>query len=153
MLIDNIFLCSKLQNSLRSGIIYHDISDHFPIIAIIKGILAKKREQKIVYTRDVTDCKVHAVQHDLDIMNWPVSFQNKDINECYETFHTVLSETLDKHMPIHEIKIPAKQYICEPWVSKGLRKCDKKQLQLYKKGLRSGNEDDMLRYKNYKSTL
>ena len=56
-------------------------------------------------------------------------------------------------MPIREIKIPAKQYVCEPWITKGLKKYGNKQLKLYKKCLKSGNEDDVTLYKNYKSTL
>ena len=99
-LIDNIFVSSKFQNSLCCGIILHDISDHFPSIVIIEGFLAKKRKQKIAYTRDVSDCKITTVQQDMNNMSWTASFQNKDVNECYEIFHTVLSEKLDKHMPI-----------------------------------------------------
>ena len=41
-LIDHIFMCNKLQNKFHSGIILHDISDHFPSIVIIEGILENK---------------------------------------------------------------------------------------------------------------
>ena len=69
-LIDNIFVCSKLQNKLHSGIILHDISDHFLSIVIVEGILARKQEQKVMYTRDITDCKINAIQYDLTNVNW-----------------------------------------------------------------------------------
>ena len=113
-LIDNTFVCCKLQNRIRSDIVLHDISDHFPSIVTIEGILAKKREQVILYTRDITDCKVQAVQEELSSINWPAHFMGKDVNDCYEIFHSILSDALNMHLPIREIKIPAKWYICEP---------------------------------------
>ena len=151
--IDNIFTSISMQKSLHSGIILHDISDHFPSIIVVEGILARKREQKVVYTRDITDCKISAIQSKLTSVNWSEFSKMHDVNESYDTFYTILSESLDKHMPTCEIKIPAKQYACEPWITKGLRKCGKKQLKLYKKCLISGNEDDVLRYRNYKKNL
>ena len=65
------------------------------------------------------------------------------MDESYEEFHDILMKALDKHMPMCEIKIPAKQYVCEPWITKGLKKCGSKQLKLYRKSLKSGNEEDV----------
>ena len=56
-------------------------------------------------------------------------------------------------MFLKEVVIPAKQFICEPWLTKGLLKCSKKQLTLYEKAVKSGNNDDFQNYKKYRTTL
>ena len=42
--------------------------------------------------------------------------------------------------------------VCEPWLTKGLRKCNGKQRKLYEKAIKSGNNDLKEKYKNYRST-
>ena len=57
-LIDNIFVSGQHHDKTKSCVILHDISDHFPSFIIIEGLLAKKREPKVVLSRDITDEKL-----------------------------------------------------------------------------------------------
>ena len=47
-LIDNIFVSAKLHDKIKSCVILHDISDHFPSFVIVENLLAKKREPKVI---------------------------------------------------------------------------------------------------------
>ena len=60
---------------------------------------------------------------------------------------------VDIHLPEKEVTIPYKQYICEPWLSKSLIKCGKKQLKLFEKYMKGRNSDDHERYKQYRNAL
>ena len=64
-----------------------------------------------------------------------------------------MNNSIDNHIPIREVTIPVKRLICEPWLTKGLIKCGKKQLKLYKRSIKSGNKDDIDKYKKYRSNL
>ena len=61
--------------------------------------------------------------------------------------------TIDCICPECMEKIPAKRVIGQPWLSKGLLKCSKKQLSLYKTALSSKSEIDQERYKQYHNVL
>ena len=76
------------------------------------------------------------------------------VSEQYNRFHHVLQDTLDIVAPFHSVKIPTQKLIREPWMSKGLHKCYKKQHQLYKITLRQFRSDlEKQRYKTYRNKL
>ena len=60
---------------------------------------------------------------------------------------------LNSKIPLKEKTISAKRCLCEPWLTKGLVRCGKKQLKLYERAIKSGNEEDLRKYKAYKSVL
>ena len=62
-------------------------------------------------------------------------------------------KTIDHFRPENMEKIPAKRVIGQPWLSKGLLKCSKKQLLLYKTALSSKSKIDQERYKHYRNVL
>ena len=93
------------------------------------------------------------LKNSLSSIDWSIVSTGDDVNQCYNLFINTLIENIDQPIPLKEVVIPAKQFICEPWLTKGLLKCSKKQLQLYEKSLKSGNNDDILTYKKYRTTL
>ena len=46
-----------------------------------------------------------------------------DVNLSYSFFIDHLTQLVDEHIPIREITIPSKQFICKPWLTKCLAKC------------------------------
>ena len=73
----------------------------------------------------------------------------KSLDHDFHEFITVITDKLDKYVPTKEVVINDKQYIHEPWITKRLQKCQKKQLKLYEKSLKSGNKELVTKYKNY----
>ena len=151
-LIDNILVNSGLYDLQKSSVVVHDISDHFPSLMIIKDIWIDKREPKLL-TREINNCKLAAIKHELSTQNWAGCYSLPDPTEQYSYFIKELMDILDDHIPVIEKTIPVKKMVSEPWLTKGLRKCNKKQLKLYKKAIKSGNNDLREKYKNYRSTL
>ena len=54
-LIDNIFLSTRLQNTMESTFIINDMSDHLPCLVIIKNQRKCLKENKTITSRPLTD--------------------------------------------------------------------------------------------------
>ena len=125
-LIDNIFVNLSLSDKMKSSIIVHNISDHFPSICLLENVITNKRVPVYITTRDVSDCKIAACQQEINSIKWQKTLVRMSTNESYDYFHSIFIKALDTHVPIIESNISAKQFICEPWLSKSLIRCGKK---------------------------
>ena len=152
-LIDNILLNCRLHARQRSCIIIHDLSDHFPSLTILENTKTNKKTIKKTSIRQITDWKIEGLKKDLKKLVTTTNYERNDVNESYRNFSNSLQSCMDEHIPLKEITIPAKQFVCESWLIKGLIKCGRKQLSLYESSLKSGNKDDLERYKHYRSQL
>ena len=152
-LIDNILVSCNLHTIQRSAIIVHDISDHFPSLTILDGVNQNKRERQKIKKHILDDCTVNAIKSDLLAIDWTNLFNKQVLDADYNTFIKIFIDKLEEHVSLKEMVINDKQYLCEPWMTKGLHKCQKKQLRLYEKSLKSGNTEQVIKYKKYKTLL
>ena len=152
-LIDNILISTNIHGSHRCGILEIDLSDHFPCVMILQGLLAKKRVPKMVITRKLDDKSINSIQHDIKSRNWHKVLEPLSTNEKFDTFHECLISSLDKNAPEKLLKIPSKRVISEPWMTNGLIKCARKQLKLYQSTLRTNSSDCHEKYKQYRNCL
>ena len=152
-LIDNIIVNQSSYLKQKSCVLISDISDHFPTVVIIDDVWPGKRRPKKVVSRDITCCKLTDLKTDLEYTDWSELLTNPNASSAYDCLMSTLSNKMDEHIPIIEKTIPVKQVLLEPWLTKGLRKCGKRQLKLYEKSLKSGNNNDLEKYKLYRSLL
>ena len=152
-LIDNIFVNGRLHTNTRSCVLLHDISDHFPCLTMIRDMYAKKCVDKTIYSHDITDSRIECLKTDLSTIDWERLLPTENPSLCYDTFISKLEDLLEKNMPICEKVITYHQHACEPWLTQSLLNCGKKQLKLYSRAIKSGNDDDLTCYKKYKSVL
>ena len=132
-LIDNILISSKLQKAYHSGIIISDMSDHLP--TVIKLINAKQdiKKQQIVTYRKITEENIKLINEDLQRHNWEEILEKRGKDDSFSILHETLIRSMNKHMPLKTKKLTKKDINKEPWITKGIEKCIKKQKQLYKK--------------------
>ena len=147
-LIDNILVNSRLYELQQSCVLIHDISDHLPSLLIIKDVWIDKREPKKVLTQDINDCKLSTLKGKLLTQNWLECYSLVDPTEQYSYFMNKLNDMLNEHIPIRQITIPVKKLLCEPWLTKGLRKCKKNSLNYMKKPLKV---ETMSKWRNIKN--
>ena len=107
-LIDNIFVSGKHHDKIKSCVILHDISDHFLSFIIVEGLLAKKREPKVVLSKDITDEKIKSLNSELSDINWENVIPTINATEAYDIFIDLLQNHLDKHISLREKLISAK---------------------------------------------
>ena len=119
-LIDNILVNSRIYDLQQSCVITHDISDHFPCLTSINDIWVKKREAKKIVTRELNECKLASLKNAISQIDWNSKCDKSNASTYYADFISLINNELDIHVPLKEIVIPAKQYICEPWLTKSL---------------------------------
>ena len=149
-LIDNIFTNDIANSEIVSGILYTDISDHFPIFCINKGNSvseAKNYINKRYYSHESTLNFIG----DLENINWENVCSTNEAQLAFTMFYEKLCSLYNKHFPIKRVKIGYKTR--KPWLSANIINCIKNKNRLYIYSLKHPTDDNILKYKNYKRTL
>ena len=152
-LIDNVFISKKLQNNFASSILIDDISDHFPSIVFLKNQKICKKEPLKIRTREINDSKIAELKNTLDSVNWEDRLSESNANDMFNSFHTLLVETVETVLPEKTKTINYNKIIRDPWLHSGIRKSLHKQKTLYQAMLRSGKKEALENYKCYHNTL
>lgn len=151
-LIDNIYCSSwsKLQNSY---IVISDISDHLPIYASFSLESVYKRKCDDKTHRVITEAGKDQFKRTLAEMNWDevISLCDKrNANEAYESFLEKYSRAYNEAFPHREVtkhKVKSSQ----PWMTVGLLKSCKKKNLLYIKYLKCPNQQNKLKFIQYRN--
>ncbi len=147
-LIDNIFTSFAAS---RSGLLYSNISDHFPIFATLNVRANLAREYSVC--RPLSQGKINALLQDLSKINWEtILLDDANVDTTYDIFRVKLLSLINYHMPI--VRKSHKRHFKQPWMSEALSNSCNKKNRLYKnfiKGLIS--KDEYITYKNHLSIL
>ena len=152
-LIDNIIVSRDLYPKSHGAVLIEDLSDHLPCIAILKDIKSLKGEMITLTKRDTKPELINKVNSDLQQHDWLTELQSKTASKQFEIFLDKLLDSLNRHCPEWQITVSGKSIIREPWLTKGLIKCLRKQKLLYKTHLINKNDESDHKYKNYRNTL
>ena len=154
-LIDNIYISQNLQKNFESNILTEDISDHLPCLLIAKKVQSASKEP-IEYTcRKLDEKNIKLIQEKLDSINWDSVLTGETCNDAFNCFHSELTLIIDEIAPekTHLIR-PNSKTLREPWLTKGLLKCIKKQKKLYSDSIRHrSNPDTRKTYVDYRNCL
>ena len=104
--------------------------------------------------RKITDENIKLINEELQRYNWEEVLEKRGTDDSFNILHETLIRSMDKHMPLKTKKLTKKNSNKEPWISKGIENCIKKQKQLYKKSIgKKATSEDHKKYKEYKSML
>ena len=150
-LIDNIFSNIITRNSdTISGVLYTDISDHFPIFYIDYSNSKTKRESP-VKKRIYSQANILSFSEQLSQYDWSKVMSDVDPQHAYTCFHTEFSTLYDKCFPVKIIKQGYKSR--KPWLTEGLKIAIKRKNEMYRRSLRSGCIEHEAEYKMYRNKL
>ena len=141
------------KNNLASSILIDDISDHFPSIVFLQNQKICKKEPLKIRTREINDAKIAELKNTLDKVNWEDRLSGSNANDAFDSFHTLLVETVETVLPEKTKTINYNKIIRDPWLNSGIRKSLHKQKTLYQAMLRSGKKEALEKYKCYHNTL
>ena len=151
-IIDNIFTNEFSDNKYYQGIIFSDISDHFPIFHINENTgIDKAMQDNTTWKRDVTIRNINNFVGDCVAIDWDFVCCYNDTQLAYTEFHNTLSEIYEKHFPIKKIKGIYKNR--KPWLTEALKFSIKQKNKLYIKQLKHKSDINVLTYKRYKCNL
>ena len=151
-LLDNIILLINLYSRYRSSVITHDISDHFPCLAIIRDCKYEEGSTQIP-KRKLTEKNLLKINNNLLKINWDITLAGKNAENSMIAFHEQLISELDNVTPERMIHVSTNQVLNTAWMTPGLLKCSKKQLSLYKIWLKSNKPEDLQKYRCYREVL
>ena len=135
--IDHIITDAILESTMHSGIIKANISDHFPIFAILENSCNKNKnyEKTKITKRDFSNENIQNFQFLLENIKWDQLLPSNAPNEAYNVFLKIFSDLYDAAFPKKEIEIKSK-YLNTPWITKEIRKSFKRKQLLYEKYLK-----------------
>ena len=152
-LIDNIFISEFLHRNFESSILIKDISDHLPLLAMLKQTRLLNTEPLEFESRCLNDKNLKHVNNILMNVDWIGLLTGTTSNQKFNQFSDKVESVLDQVAPIKKVKISAKKWFTEPWMTRSLALASEKKLKLYKKTLTATcTENDITIYKSYRNT-
>ena len=154
-LIDNIY-SNTLENQGQSGIIYDDLSDHFPIYTVLKNKTClsnchqRKRQLK---KRFINDDSLLLFKKRLKNVDWSHDDSCTNVNEKYDTFFEKFYDVYDACFPLQTVCDKKMPQLKRPWITKGILKSIRHKNKMYKISLKAPSSQNKLNYKNYKNKL
>ena len=116
---DNIFISGTDQSKI-SGNIVHDITDHLPNFLIFNKLSTFPSKPEI-YKRHYSRLNESDLLHDVQSINWQDILQPEDnLNHLFSSFHSHISNIIDKHAPIRKFTKNEMKYKSKPWITPGL---------------------------------
>ena len=148
-LIDNIF-CNDLANKYYNGILFTDITDHFPVFCINEGCQIKSQPQ-FIKSRNICEANIKAFEMELLSINWDYVTNCNNGPTAFKLFYENFRELYYKHFPAKFKKIGYNNR--KPWLTQGLKTAIKNKNKLYIKSVRIASPQTLADYKAYKSNL
>ena len=150
-LIDNIFVRTALPESIKSGIVVDNTSDHFILITEIANPCVTQCEPECYTTRKVGNTETNKISRSIDGINWKDRLLNKTADEAFNDFHDTLINAMNTVSP--EIVKIRKIKKNTPWLTDSIKKCINKDKRLYKKSLNNVCIENTVKYRDYHKTL
>ena len=148
--IDNIFT-NVIEKPILPGILYSDLSDHFPIFQITDFLCPTFNTIKSVKSKHV-EIDFHSLLGELGSKDWSSVTEHSDANGAYNVFIEELTNLTQRHS--HERSLPSKSRAPrKPWITKGILKSICKKQRLYRRYLKTKSMSSKRKYTIYRNRL
>ena len=126
-IVDNIFT-NNIDNSLSSGNITTDFSDHYSQIISVKN---QKIDLKSItlYKRDYSNFSDESFRDDVSIQNFNTDLE--DVNEQFQDFYFKLQGCVERHAPLKKLTPKETKLKQKPWITSELIKMIKIKNKLF----------------------
>ena len=151
-IIDNIF-CNCIDNTINSGVIIADISDHLPIFCSKKHTNSLCMKEVSFCNRLINDENILKFKKKLLEVDWNQIYDINYVNHCYDKFLSIFSTLYDECFPLIKKKVNSKVKLKKPWMTNGLLKSINKKHRLYRNFLINPNQTKKNKFTKYKNKL
>ena len=124
----------NLNKKYESAILINDMSDHLPILTLLRQTKLKNNTPLIFESRNLNEENLNLINTALQQIDWDISLSGSNCNENYNSLIAQINTTNEKYSPLQKIRTSSKRRYIEPWISRGLEISSKKE-RLYKKTL------------------
>ena len=163
-LIDNIFVnCSN--HTLKSGVIYYDVSDHLPIITQINlrpprtklplASLHAEGKRRPITPEKVENFNNSLLKKDLWAKTYEILQDTGNADSAMITFHDTYVSLFRSHFPMEDVRRRRGRgaTVRREWMTIGLVRSCRKKAKLLKKYKRTNHHNDKKKYLSYLTVL
>ena len=102
-LIDNIYISKNLQHKFDSAIIVDDISDHLPLVALLRQTKITDRSPIEFMSRRLNATKISRIHQELRTIDWNGILNSEDINVNTNRFMSEMEAIINTEAPLQTI--------------------------------------------------
>ena len=129
-IIDNIFTNCKHFDSAFSGIMYTDISDHFPVF-VIDNLQTQNEDTPYSLRRFYNNRNIERFKNELNNIDWNDVLDITDPQSAYTLFFNKLTLIYNRCFPLKKVKDT--YYNLKPWLTENIKQCIKCKNKLFAK--------------------
>ena len=134
-IIDHI-LTNDSKHHIIPLVFDYDITDHYPVAALIDRNLAPKRSESIL-VRSFTKSDCSNFNNDLftkldNFMSKINAITESNINDIFNSFYSLLTSIINAHAPLKKLTRKQKRLKNKPWITKGLLIATKRKQKMHK---------------------
>ena len=143
-------MSKNLHKYFESSIILDDISDHLPLLVLLKQTKLLDNKPINFESRKLNENTIRLIKQKLFQVDWTKILNATNCSDNFDLFSSKLNEIMDSASPLMKVKISAKRKYCEPWMTRGLEISGHHKLCLYKETLKvTAMRKDITKYKEY----
>ena len=149
---DNIY-SNEMRNDQLTGILYTDMSDHFPIFIIDYSCTTYDQPQYIVKRHNTCD-NISKCENTLKEIDFSSILDSNDPQHAFTNFHDfhdIFSQAHDICIPSKIIKMNYRNK--KTWLTNGLKNSIKRKNKLYVKSIKPPTVHNVNQYKAYQMML
>ena len=117
-LLDNIFITHSLK--FESGLMRWDISDHYPVFAIIDNLFFSNSNSSLIKFRLMNEICLDNLYASLESCNFEGVLGNDNLDDAFMKLDSILHQHLNQCCPIIN-KIVSKRDRIKPWINRDLK--------------------------------
>ena len=143
-IIDNIF-SNNIINSIQSGNILTDFSDHFSQFVSVKREKIKFNNITM-YKRNYSNFSEESFRDDVSLQNFDNNFD--DVNDKFNDFYLRLEGCVERHAPLKKLSPKEIKLEHKPWINKEINKMIQIRNKLFQRKKRQPSNEETKRLYN-----
>ena len=152
-LLEHIY-SNSLNNQLMPGIANSDISDHYPVFALIPTVKHFNNNARQIWKRDMKNLKAeHSIEDLNQTLNASLSSFDFTIHNQFEQFNNSFTSVVNKHAPRKLATRKERKLKTKLWLSSSLLCSIKTKHKMYKSICKIYEETKYKNYKTYRNVL
>ena len=151
-LIDNVFVSKNLHTYFESSIILDDISDHLPLLVLLKQTKLLDNKPINFESRKLNENTIMLIKQKLFRVDWTKLLNARNCSDNFDLFSSKLNDIMDSVSPLIKVKISTTRKYQEPWMTRCLEISGRRKLCLYKETLKAtAMRKDITKYKEFRN--
>jgi hypothetical protein len=149
-LIDHI-LFNNLRDSVYTGTLISDISDHFFTFVCVGSSLKNTQSHKHTFSRDFSLNNLRVFKDELTIADWTSVYNADAVDIAYDSFWSTYADTFNRVFPLKKKRFNKNIHCKNKFMSRGILTSRQTLKNLHKTAVSFPSPYNIEKYKTYKT--